>query len=183
MSIKSLSILQQLSNDSRLTRSVSLNDVDTLSNLEAFANLEASDLHFKWFLLVGHEGDISIMIRIDKAFAVFELALNYFDSFTNLDLKLRIVSDSFQKCFIVKEIPFILVIVFVVKVCLICDVNLEHLYFLETWTYVFSDELVGRKLLIEESISEHHSSPQVVVLSQSFDILSLTFMFNSKWIE
>lgn len=50
--------------------------------------------HLEWFGFLGLESDKTILNEGDESFAVFELALSYLDAVSNLDLQLRIVSDS-----------------------------------------------------------------------------------------
>lgn len=50
--------------------------------------------HLEWSGFLGLESDKTILNEGDEALAVFELTLSYLDTVSNLDLQLRIVSDS-----------------------------------------------------------------------------------------
>ena len=99
-----------------------------------------------------------------EAFAVFELSFSDFDSITNLNLKLWIISDCLLESIIVKKVPLILIIVLVlIEMRLGGRIDLEHLYFFEAWAYIFRDQLAGLEFLIQESISEHHLAPNIEI--------------------
>lgn len=78
-------------------------------------------------MLLSHEMDIAILDMVDYALAILELALKHLDSITNLNLKLRIISNSFHEGIVVEKIPLILILVLkLIKMRLGCRVDLEH---------------------------------------------------------
>jgi hypothetical protein len=82
----------------------------------------------------------SILNQVNETIKIFELTINHFNSIAQLNLKLRIISDSFHESFIVQEIPFILVIIFnIIKMALSRWINLKHFDFLKAWAHIFSN--------------------------------------------
>ena len=111
MSVLTLSILQNLSDSSRLSCSVSLDYSDTFTNFETLFNLETSDFYCKRLLLFSHKGNQTIVDMSNHPLKVLELAFDNLDSFSNGDLKLRIIPDSLEESFVVEDIPLVLVTV------------------------------------------------------------------------
>lgn len=120
MRVKTIVVLQDLSYDARLTCSITLDNFDCFTELEALSNLESSSLDLEWLSIISHEGDVPIKNVRNKALARLELAIDNFDSVANLNLQLRIVSDCPKESFVVKDVPFVLVIILVLKVILCC---------------------------------------------------------------
>ena len=115
MSVHLLIVFHQLCDDARLSSSMPLDHFHTFSKFEALSHLKSFDLDSKWLIFLSQERHITVSELRDNSFAVFELTTYDFDSVSNLNLKLRIVSDSFQQRFVIQEIPLVLVVVFEVN--------------------------------------------------------------------
>jgi hypothetical protein len=88
-----------------------LDHPDSFSNFETLSDLEGFCFDLDRFVLFGHEMDIAILDVVDNALAVFELALEYFDPVSYLNLELRVISDGFHEGFVVEKIPLILILI------------------------------------------------------------------------
>ena len=78
-------------------------------------------------MLLSHEMDIAILDMVDYALAIFELSFKHLDSITDLNLKLRVISDSLHECIVVEKIPLILILILkLIEMRLSSWVDLEH---------------------------------------------------------
>lgn len=112
MRIKALAVFNNFRDDTSLTSSISLNYSDRLSNFEALSHMESFWLDIDRLWILSYKMNITIMDLFDDTLAIFELALCDFYTISNLNIELRIISDCFAESIIIKEVPFILVIVF-----------------------------------------------------------------------
>lgn len=113
----------------------SLQETNTFTNLEEL--FETSTLNFdrnRHFLLSFHLNDTCLIIDLlHNSRAALELAWVDFASVADVNLKLRVISDSLKDCWVRKQIPFILIRVVGLKQfawCWIIDLKsadlLEH---------------------------------------------------------
>lgn len=181
--IKALTILENLSDYTCLPSVVALDNSDGLAEFETFPDLKASYFDLEWFGLFSHESDKPIRELCDEPLAVLELSFNHFHSVTNFNLELRIVTYSFEESLVIEEVPLILIIVLKLKACLSKGINLEGLHFLQRWTHILREKLVGSKLLVKEAVAEQHASPSIDILSQLLVVLTLAFFLHPQRIE
>lgn len=64
-----------------------------------------------------------------------------------------------------------------------CWVKLKHPDLLQARAHILSDKLVGCKLLVQETVPEHHASPKVKELVERSIELTLTLFLNTKRIK
>lgn len=106
-----VTVLDKAVDDAFLAGSGSLDYSNTLTNNETLSNLESSDFDFKWLGFICFEGDKSITDFVNVSLAIFELAINDLDPIPVLNLKLRIILNRQLESFVIKKIPFILIII------------------------------------------------------------------------
>lgn len=165
--IKTVLIAHNFSDDSLFPSSVALDDSHRLTDLEAFSDMESLGFDLDRFRVLCQKVNVAIMDLLDHSVAVFELTLGNFDTISNLNLKLGVISDSLTKSLIIQEVPLVLVVIIeLVKMRLSGWIDLKHFDLLKTWTDVLNNEFGSIEFLIKESVSEHHLSPDIEIFAE-----------------
>lgn len=129
--------------------------------------MESFCFHLDRLGVLSQKMNVPIMDLLDHPVAVFELTFGNLDTISNLNLKLRVISDSLTKSLIIQEVPLVLIVVIkLVKMRLSGWIDLKHFHLLKTWADVLNNEFRSIEFLIKESISEHHLSPDIEIFAE-----------------